>query len=379
MLPRPESVGDRTVYKYRRDLLSSTQKNQLVKDFEALRLSSVVHMPTVSVIIPAYNALPYILQALESIRLQEMPEGFTIEVSVRDDGSIDGTYETVSQYLASKDWGPHRFVISRAQTSGGPGIARNAAIEQSSGEYLCFHDADDVSTPTRIKSQLECWLQTRSDLQLIGSQFTRDPPDATWHYASFVNSLSHEDLILKSYRELTLIQTTWFISRQLMSLAGPYRSGLGEDLDLFHRILDIPGVVLRRCDEALVVYRHVGGSLSSRTPRKELVRIRVAAFERRVLQSWPKFHVWGAGRDGRTFFEMLSDENRRKIKAFVDVDANKIQSGFHHSGFIIPVLHISRVEMPFVVCVALGRTNGQLEWNVQNTGGKEGYDFWYFT
>ena len=38
--------------------------------------------------------------------------------------------------------------------SGGAGFARNVAVDQSSGEYLCFIDSDDIMLPSRVESQL---------------------------------------------------------------------------------------------------------------------------------------------------------------------------------------------------------------------------------
>ena len=335
---------------------------------------------TVSIIIPAHNALPFIIETLQALQDQQLESGISLEVSIRDDASTDGTYEASLEYL-EKHWTRGPFVISRSEECCGAGKSRNVAVAQSTGAFLCFNDADDISVPTRVAEQLRLWTKTGNDNQLVGSKFVRDPPDATWHYASFLNSLSHEDLKLKSFRELTLIQSTWFMSRRLFTFLNGYVEGiLGEDLELFHRILDVPDIALHRCDEPLVIYRHLSGSLSAKTHRKELVRIRAKAFERRVLSrpSWEKFSVWGAGRDGRSFFEALDLEFKKRILEYVDVDSNKINSGFHHSGFIIPVRHVSLVKKPFVVCVAMGRTGGELERNIVATGAQEGVEYFHF-
>jgi hypothetical protein len=247
---------------------------------------------------------------------------------------------------------------------------------------VCFNDADDISFPNRIETQLQTLQEASKENVLIGSRFIRDPPDATKHYAEFLNNLSDEDLFLKAFRELTMIQPTWFMSRTFFeSLNGYKENCVGEDLELFHRILDVPNISLVCIKTPLVTYRHMSGSVSSKTPRMDLVHIRAHAFQRRILTKpeWSTFSVWGAGRDGRAFFEALSDENRRRIREYVDVDANKIKSGFHHSGFIIPVRHFSQVQKPFVICVAMGRTNGQLETNIASLHAVEGIDYFHFT
>ena len=334
----------------------------------------------VSVIIPTHNVRPYITQTLEAIRKQQQVQNVEIEISIHDDGSIDGTYDICKAYLES-NCKQEEYILSRSDVSRGPGIARNIAVRQSSGEFLCFNDADDVSLPNRVQAQMDIWFEYSVDEILIGSRFVRDPPDATRHYAAFLNELSDEDLHLKAFRELTLIQPTWFLSRKLFDSVSGYREGIiAEDLELFHRILDIPSIRLVCCPQVLVIYRHLSGSVSSKTSRLELVKVRVDAFQRRILTrpNWISFSVWGAGRDGRAFFEALNPENRKRIREFVDIDENKIKSSFHHSGIIIPVRHISQVQKPFIVCVAMGRTGGELEANIKATNALEGIDYWHF-
>ncbi|KAH9257588.1 hypothetical protein BASA81_004037 [Batrachochytrium salamandrivorans] len=339
-------------------------------------------MTVVSIIIPAHNAASTILETLEALEAQEFtsPHQVLLELSIHDDGSTDNTLTLCREFVQSR-WTRGRWVISTSPLANGPGFARNQCIQQSTGQFLCFNDADDVSKQNRIQSQLDLWRTFGTHEVLIGSRFSRIPVDATRHYADFINSLSSEQLLLKQYRELTVIQPTWFMSKEMFNRVpgGGYAPVLGEDLILFHQLLDIPNFQLAVCEEPLVVYRHLSGSVSSNTPRKELVRVRVQAFVKRVLVHWPSFQVWGAGRDGRAFFEFLPIEHRCKISQFVDVAPGKIASGFHHSGMILPVRHFTQVRAPFVVCVAMGRTNGELESNIASLGLVEGIDYWHFT
>ena len=48
--------------------------------------------------------------------------------------------------------------------------------------------------------------------------------------------------------------------------------------------------------------------------------------ERRVLNKLDHFSIWGAGRDGRNFVNALSEENRKKVVCFGDVDVKKVCS-----------------------------------------------------
>src|SRR3569832_228234 len=82
----------------------------------------------------------------------------------------------------------------------------------------------------------------------------------------------------------------------------PQSLRLAEDLRLFHAHLAANGI-LRRCDQELVVYRHIQTSQSSSTSRKLLLQLRTRALEHTVLRTDPLwnsyFVVWGAGRDGK--------------------------------------------------------------------------------
>ena len=85
----------------------------------------------VSVIIPCYNHGRYLPKAIESVQSQRYAE---VEIIVVDDGSKDNTKQVSSAYQNVK------YVYQQNQ---GLSAARNTGIENSSGKYLVFLDADD--------------------------------------------------------------------------------------------------------------------------------------------------------------------------------------------------------------------------------------------
>ena len=94
-------------------------------------------MPLVSVVIPAYNAAPFIAQAIGSALAQaDAGAPLAVEVIVVDDGSVDGTAQVV-QGFGSR-------VRYLRQENAGVSSARNAGYRLSHGDFLCFLDADDV-------------------------------------------------------------------------------------------------------------------------------------------------------------------------------------------------------------------------------------------
>jgi glycosyltransferase involved in cell wall biosynthesis len=99
--------------------------------------------PTVSVVIPAYNAALYLRQALDSVLAQTIRD---IEVVVVDDGSNDETPRILAEYAPS--------VRTIRQENAGVATARNRGIAASSGRYVAFLDADDAWRPNKLERQL---------------------------------------------------------------------------------------------------------------------------------------------------------------------------------------------------------------------------------
>lgn len=104
----------------------------------------------VSVIIPTYNYGRFIREAIESALGQTAAP---LEVIVVDDGSTDETAEVVAEFGDRV-----RYI---RQENAGVGAARNRGVEESTGEFVAFLDADDYWAPTKLEKQL--------------AKFTEDP------------------------------------------------------------------------------------------------------------------------------------------------------------------------------------------------------------
>ena len=101
-------------------------------------------MPLFSVVIPCFNAERYVRAALDSVFAQTFTD---FELIVVDDGSADGTVAAVRECGGS--------VRLLQQTNQGAGAARNLGIEEASGEYLAFLDADDLWFPWSLQVMKE--------------------------------------------------------------------------------------------------------------------------------------------------------------------------------------------------------------------------------
>ena len=116
--------------------------------------------PTVSVVIPVYNAEAHIRDCLDSIRAQTLPQWEAILI---DDGSKDGSGRILDE-AAERD--PRFRVIH--QENGGVSRARNAGIEAAAGKYLLFVDADDLVTPEYFAEMVGAAETYGTDLVLCG-------------------------------------------------------------------------------------------------------------------------------------------------------------------------------------------------------------------
>lgn len=102
--------------------------------------------PTVSVVIPAYNAERWIRDSVTSVLAQTWTD---LECIVVDDGSTDGTAAALATFE-----GDERLRCIRKENRRTVSDARNAGIAEAKGRFIAFLDADDVWRPTKLERQL---------------------------------------------------------------------------------------------------------------------------------------------------------------------------------------------------------------------------------
>jgi glycosyltransferase involved in cell wall biosynthesis len=125
-------------------------------------------MPTVSVIMPAYNAARYLHLAVDSVLRQTCAD---LELLIVDDGSVDETV-AIGEWYAGRD--PRVRVLR--QDNAGPGPARNAGFRAAAGRYFAFLDSDDQWDDTFLVEQVAV-LDARPDVDVvIGNARNRGGP-----------------------------------------------------------------------------------------------------------------------------------------------------------------------------------------------------------
>jgi glycosyltransferase involved in cell wall biosynthesis len=121
-----------------------------------------IHMlnPLVSIIVPVYNVAPYLPACMNSLLKQTYAP---LEIIFIDDDSTDSSLQLLQSYEQQY---PQVRVLT--QTNGGPGPARNAGLNQATGEYILFVDGDDQVAPETVAICMEAALKQEADLVCFG-------------------------------------------------------------------------------------------------------------------------------------------------------------------------------------------------------------------
>lgn len=191
------------------------------------------YYPLVSILVPLYNAEPYIVETLDSCINQTYRN---IEVIVVDDGSKDKSLQVAKNYAQK-----HPQVNVYTQDNSGACRARNFAFEKSSGEYVMYLDADDKLSPNKIERQI-CDLREQSNTIVSFCEWGK------WINGLYIPEKDHS--IYKNYSvALELIETLlngkmlqtscWLVPRALIEKAGPWNECLliNQDGEFFLRVL----------------------------------------------------------------------------------------------------------------------------------------------
>jgi glycosyltransferase involved in cell wall biosynthesis len=193
--------------------------------------------PSIAVITPVRNGMPFLREAIEAVRAQHYAE---LEIMVIDDGSTDDS-ATLAQEMGCR-------VLPA--TGIGPAAARNAGIRATQSDLLLFLDADDLPGDNALQTLVEALLHT---------------PDAGFAQGYIQNFTAGMDgtmhLLSKPYRFINLGCALW--RRSVFETAGLFDESLrlGEDQDLFMRCWerDIPKALV---DCVSLYYRRHAGNMT---------------------------------------------------------------------------------------------------------------------
>lgn len=212
-------------------------------------------VPSVSVIMAAYNVEAFVGAAVASVRAQTHP---SFELLVVDDGSTDRTAAIVAGHAADDP----RVRLLR-QPNAGLSAARNHAMREARGEYLALLDSDDAWAPDFLAAQLRILLEHPEVDIVTGNAWFDGGPRSGQPAGPTPDSRPAPDL-----HELLQDETAMFIMsvfrRRVFETIGGFDEAFrsNEDYDFWIRAA-LAGFRFARNDRPAGYYRRRHDSLSA--------------------------------------------------------------------------------------------------------------------
>jgi glycosyltransferase involved in cell wall biosynthesis len=296
-------------------------------------------MPSVSIIIPAYNSSATIVAALESVVTQTVRD---VEVIVVDDASSDDTVQTVRRWAVDRgdvtletvqaraavsdtesppvanDCGadvlvrlnraepvtrrvgtpaPHfreagsaqrRLSVISLPRNSGPAAARNHGIAQATGDWIAFLDADDLWPRARLDIQLQA-AAADPEVVLWCGRAVRFDADRHEEQAAALRDVTSEATASAALRRLVLDEfalhnpvatSTVLVRRAVLQACGGFDEQFRgpEDYDLWMRVVSNGPAAFLEADLAWYAQRQGSLSMDDRTFLPQVIRVLDKAF-----------------------------------------------------------------------------------------------------
>ena len=232
-------------------------------------------MLTVSVIMPAYNAGPFIADAVESVLAQT---GVDFELLVADDGSTDDTGAILARHAADP-----RVRLTRNPRTRGAAATRNALLRAARGRYVTPCDADDLLLPGNLSRQAD-YLDQHPEIGVVYANTLMLRLDGAQRLAAAPEILGQDCNHTWDLRENVVNHGGSMSRRALVEQVGGYDESAPtvDDWSLWLKMAEITRIHFL-AGEVLYVWRRHHPSLSSVAPNRAAETeqiIRAAALRR---------------------------------------------------------------------------------------------------
>mgnify|MGYP003888442603 CR=1 FL=1 len=241
-------------------------------------------MPLISILIPAYNAGPYLRQTLESVLAQTVTDW---ECVIVDDASSDDT-AAVAQAFVDQD---ARFKLHRVKPEEKQHhpASRNIALSLATGEWVSPLDADDWWEPWKLEKQLAA-VNARPGIVLCAC------PTWVWENGKVVGRTMpiNPQTVGRDLLATCVTCCSVLVKRQACLDAGGYDMDmlLAEDWDLWTRVTLMHGVdSVTAITEPCMYYRRHASNITSdtwRNIRYDRKVVRKLLFQGGLLRRHPR-------------------------------------------------------------------------------------------
>jgi glycosyltransferase involved in cell wall biosynthesis len=289
---------------------------------------AAMRRPSITVVMPAYNAERFIAESLNAVLSQTRPPD---EVIVVDDGSTDSTLDELQRFC-------HETRII-TQSNAGAGGAYTRGFATASSQYVARCDADDVWEPTKLQRQVATLCEHPSiDIAFSGAvNFgAADLPawEGIWEPPPDEGLLDPLRFARNMYRYCFICASTAIVRRSLFERLGGFVTHHPcEDYDYWLRALKV-GATFFYDPAILVRYRRHSGSVTS-----DLLRMYRGTYQ---------VHTWHT--------DLVED--RRLVREVLAQDRYRIGQWLFENG------HPRRARRAFMASFRLGPAFRELGWAV---------------
>lgn len=212
------------------------------------------HMPSISIVMAAFNEEQGISKALDSIVAQSFEDW---ELIVIDDGSTDSTTDVVQQYVDADK----RIRLICNETNMELSASLNKGIELARADLIARADADDVNLPDRLLKQYT-YMQEHPEIDVLGTGAYLLDTDGQ-RVSEFLHPLTHVELEKLSFLKVPFFHPSVMIRQRFFNQVGLYDPAYAyaEDKEIWLRGMDA-GCQYANLQEPLIEYS-TGGFVKS--------------------------------------------------------------------------------------------------------------------
>lgn len=275
--------------------------------------------PKVSVILPFFNAEQTLGNAIQSIINQSFTNW---ELILIDNNSSDRSSQ-IARSFCEKD----TRIKCVHEPRQGVVFAANKGGENAQGTYLARMDADDISYPNRLRSQV-AFLDEKEEIGLVSGQvaYVGNTDNGGFiRYVDWLNTVkSSEQIRLNQFAEYPLANPSVMFRSELLKTYGVFKEGkFPEDYEFFLR-MQSGGVRMEKIHQTIIAWHDSSTRLTRTDPRYsqeaffKLKAKYLGMWLQRNNKTHPKVYIWGAGRLAKKRSSYLIEQGI-DISGYIDI------------------------------------------------------------